>query len=153
MNESQTLLRRYVQDGSEAAFEELVKRYINLVYASAVRLLDGDIHAAKDVSQIVFVDLAHKAPTLSEQGRVFCATLLVKVSVSAPLARREQRTTIATSRNGFGDGFLFDDASLRAGGALALRRKLCRTLCPCLLPKSNRIRVHWRAFVRVKKGD
>src|SRR5436190_23977819 len=64
MNDSQRLLREYATKGSETAFAELVTRYINLVYSSAVRLLDGDTHTARDVSQIVFLDLARKATSL-----------------------------------------------------------------------------------------
>jgi RNA polymerase sigma factor (sigma-70 family) len=65
MNDSQKLLAEYARSGSEAAFSELVTRYINLVYSAAVRLLDGDSHLAKDVSQMVFIDLARKASGLS----------------------------------------------------------------------------------------
>jgi len=57
MKDSQTLLADYVKHGSEAAFRELVARYLDLVYSTAVRLAVGDTHLAQDVAQTVFVDL------------------------------------------------------------------------------------------------
>lgn len=67
MTTAQTLLAEYVTDGSDAAFRELVNRYINLVYSTALRRVGGDTHFAKDVAQTVFVDLARKAGGLSRQ--------------------------------------------------------------------------------------
>jgi len=49
MTEHQTLLAQYATNGSEEAFGELVARYVNLVYSTAVRLVDGDTHRAEDV--------------------------------------------------------------------------------------------------------
>ena len=65
MTESQQLLAEYAASGSEAAFRELVERYINLVYSTALRLADGDSHLAEDVTQTVFTSLARKGPSLS----------------------------------------------------------------------------------------
>jgi RNA polymerase sigma factor (sigma-70 family) len=64
MTESQTLLADYVRNGTEAAFRELVTRYLDLVYSTALRLVGGDTHLAQDVAQIVFTDLARKARSL-----------------------------------------------------------------------------------------
>jgi RNA polymerase sigma factor (sigma-70 family) len=64
MTDSQKLLAEYVQTGSETAFCELVARYVDLVYSTALRLVDGDTHRAEDVAQTVFVDLARQARTL-----------------------------------------------------------------------------------------
>src|SRR5579859_1412332 len=58
------LLRSYAQDTSEAAFGELVARHVNLVYSTALRILNGDEHRAFDVTQSVFTDLAQKAWSL-----------------------------------------------------------------------------------------
>ncbi len=65
MAESQELLASFARDRSEAAFRELVARYLDLVYSTAVRLVDGDTHRAEDVSQMVFADLARMAGKLS----------------------------------------------------------------------------------------
>src|ERR1035437_1847701 len=49
MTDSQTLLSLYARTGSESAFRELVSRYIDLVYSTAVRLVGGDAQSAQDV--------------------------------------------------------------------------------------------------------
>lgn len=59
-----TLLRRYAEEGSEAAFTELVRRYVGLVYSAAARRVSGDPHLAADVSQQVFTALARNARAL-----------------------------------------------------------------------------------------
>jgi RNA polymerase sigma factor (sigma-70 family) len=63
--DSQQLLADYTANGSERAFQELVARYVDLVYSTAIRLVDGDTHRAEDVAQTVFVDLARTAAELS----------------------------------------------------------------------------------------
>ena len=65
MIEDAELLRRYAQDYSQAAFAELVKRRIDLVYGVALRHVGGDTYLAQDVTQLVFADLARKANELS----------------------------------------------------------------------------------------
>jgi RNA polymerase sigma factor (sigma-70 family) len=64
MTDSNTLLSQYARTGSESAFRELVSRYIDLVYSTAFRLVDGDVESAQDVAQTVFVALADQARTL-----------------------------------------------------------------------------------------
>jgi RNA polymerase sigma factor (sigma-70 family) len=60
------LLAEYAANGSEEAFRELVSRYIDLVYSTAVRLVNGDTHRAEDVAQTVFADLARLAGKFSQ---------------------------------------------------------------------------------------
>jgi RNA polymerase sigma factor (sigma-70 family) len=65
MTDSQRLLAEYAANGSERAFQQLVARYVDLVYSTAIRLVDGDAHRAKDVAQTVFFDLSRTAAKLS----------------------------------------------------------------------------------------
>ena len=67
MTDSQKLLRDYVETASEPSFRELVRRYLDLVYSVAVRLMQGDTHRAEDVAQTVFADLARLAGTLPRE--------------------------------------------------------------------------------------
>jgi RNA polymerase sigma factor (sigma-70 family) len=59
------LLHRYAATGDEAAFAEVVRRQVNLVYSIALRVANGNTTLAEDVTQSVFTDLARKAGPLS----------------------------------------------------------------------------------------
>lgn len=51
------LLREFARTNSEAAFDELVRRHLDLVYSAALRQSRGDAALAADVAQTVFTDL------------------------------------------------------------------------------------------------
>ena len=91
MPDDQQLLRRYVNENSEAAFGELVARYVNLVYSAALRRTGGDLHLAQDVAQLVFTDLARKARFLPKQ--IMLAGWLHRATrhATAQLLRGERR--------------------------------------------------------------
>ena len=70
------LLRRYARDGDHAAFAQIVRRYVGLVYAAARRQTRGDAHLADDVTQAVIIVLARRAGSIAP-GSVLASWLLV----------------------------------------------------------------------------
>src|SRR5579885_2748022 len=63
----QQLLRTYAGQRVEAAFAELVRRHVDLVYSAALRMV-RDAHLAEDVTQAVFVALAQNAARLTDRA-------------------------------------------------------------------------------------
>ncbi len=59
------LLLDYARQNSEAAFAELVRRHVNLVYSAALRHV-GIATQAEEIAQAVFIILARKAGRLRE---------------------------------------------------------------------------------------
>jgi RNA polymerase sigma factor (sigma-70 family) len=87
MAEDSQLLSRFAKERSESAFGELVTRHLPLVYSTALRQTAGDSHFAQDIAQLVFADLARKAPSLSEKvilagwlhrGTIFAARQILR---------------------------------------------------------------------------
>jgi len=98
----QELLRRYAEQGADAAFTELVRRHCDLVWAAA-RRVSGDADLARDVAQTVFTDLAHKADKLPP-GTVLAGWLYRAACHAAAKhirgeARRAQRERQAMQQN------------------------------------------------------
>src|SRR5437667_10909460 len=107
MTDSQPLLAEYLRTGSEAAFRELVTRYLDLVYSTALRLVDGDTHRAEDVSQIVLAALARMAGKLSGStmlgGWLHRHTCFVARTVMRGERRRHARERQAVEMNALND--------------------------------------------------
>ena len=91
MNDTE-LLKAWANDHDESAFAEIVRRHLDLVYASALRQLRNPA-SAQDVSQAVFVLLAQKAPTLG--NRVMLSGWLFQTTrfLAARTSRAERRRT------------------------------------------------------------
>lgn len=99
MSTSEQLLREYAQTKSEAAFAEIVRRHVDLVYGSALRLL-REPAAAEDVTQTTFAELAltakQFAPGMAVAGWLYrhaCFTALKTLRGD----RRRQSREIAAS--------------------------------------------------------
>jgi len=102
MKDDATLLRRYSEDGSEAAFSELVHRHVDLVYSAALRRTSGDSHLAADVSQRVFATLARNARKLSRhtvlEAWLHTATRNASLNLMISEQRRKFREAEATEQ-------------------------------------------------------
>ena len=85
------LLQRYVKEGSDAAFAELVQRHLSLVYSTALRQAGGDAHLAHDVSQMVFTALARKAASLSNRPALAGWLYLATHHAAAQWVRSDRR--------------------------------------------------------------
>src|SRR5688572_27873578 len=91
MSDDAELWRRYAERRDEAAFAELVRRHVDLVYAAALRQLGGAKHRAQDVTQSVFVDLARRAGALAGRTEIVVWLYTSTHYAAAKLKRGEQR--------------------------------------------------------------
>jgi uncharacterized protein (TIGR03435 family) len=88
------LVQEFARQNSEAAFTELVRRHIALVYSVARRCTDN-ADDAKDVTQAVFIILARKAAGLHERtllpGWLYETTRFTAARLLRTNARRQKR--------------------------------------------------------------
>ena len=91
MDPTRTLLTAYVTKHSQAAFQELVKIKLDLVYGVALRRTGGDEGMARDIVQVVFIDLARKAGSFSEEMIIEGWLHRHAGFIAAKMIRTEQR--------------------------------------------------------------
>jgi len=88
------LLAEFARKNSEAAFAALVQRHVNLVYSVALRSV-GNVHAAEEITQAVFIILARKAKSFSRKtilsGWLYQTTQLTAANFLRGEIRRQKR--------------------------------------------------------------
>ncbi len=94
MTRSLELLDRYKQDRSEEAFQEIVRLHLDMVYAAALRQLNGNTHLAEDVAQTVFASLARKAHGLSRETILSAWLYRYASNTAKHVARSERRRRV-----------------------------------------------------------
>ncbi|MGA3143934.1 MAG: sigma-70 family RNA polymerase sigma factor [Verrucomicrobiota bacterium] len=111
MTDDAELLSRYAADQSEDAFAELTRRHVDLVHSAALRLMNGDLHAAQDVTQQVFTEVARQAKRLSRHpalvGWLYTTTRQMALRMNRTEQRRQAREQEANMMN----QLLHDDTS------------------------------------------
>jgi RNA polymerase sigma factor (sigma-70 family) len=103
MTDDAELLSRYAAEQSEAAFAELTRRHVDLVHSAALRLMNGDLHAAQDVTQQVFTEVARQAKRLARHpalvGWLYTTTRLMALRMNRTEQRRQAREQEANMLN------------------------------------------------------
>jgi len=93
------LLRRFVRQGRQAAFAELVARHSGLVYSTCLRDTQNPA-VADDSAQAVFLLLARKAPMLGGEGSLAGWLYRTARLVSRNAAQQETRARLREQRLG-----------------------------------------------------
>src|ERR1041385_4798621 len=83
------LINRYRTAGDEQALEEVVRRHIDMVYATCLREL-RDAHQAEDATQATFLVLTRKAGSLPK-GTVAGGWLFKTARYAAADIKRQER--------------------------------------------------------------
>jgi len=140
------LLRDYARHGSEAAFAELVRRHIALVYSAAFRHAGVAAHA-EEITQAVFIILARKAaglrPDIVLEGWLYETARLTALGFLRGERRRqfrEQEAYMQSTVHETSDDFiwpqltpLMDEAMARLGkkdrDAVVLRFFKAKEMC------------------------
>jgi RNA polymerase sigma factor (sigma-70 family) len=101
------LLRTYAESRSEAAFAELVRRNVDFVYRTALRQARQP-QRAEDATQMVFIDLARKAGSLSRRtdlaGWFFLSARFAALKIARKEIRQDTREiAFERQRNALGE--------------------------------------------------
>ncbi|MBN9693043.1 MAG: sigma-70 family RNA polymerase sigma factor [Verrucomicrobia bacterium] len=96
------LLARFVEDGCEDSFASLVRRYLGLVYAAALRQVQSP-QLAEEIAQSVFLDLARNAPRLAKTtilpAWLYEVTRRTAIDTIRREVRRQRREQTASEMN------------------------------------------------------
>lgn len=142
MKDEATLLRRYAEEGSQAAFSELVRRHVDLVYGAALRRTGGDTYLAADAAQQVFISLARNArrlarhPALSAWLHTATRNAVLNLVISEQRRKAREQTAFALEPGAITD--VPDWAQVRPVLDAAIDE----------LPESDRTAVVWRFLER-----
>jgi len=128
------LVRQYARTGSEAAFSELVRRHLDLVYSVAFRFV-GNSTDAQDVAQAVFIVLARKAAGLKDRtvltGWLYETTRFTAMRALRNRARRrarEQEASMETHLTNSEDENVWQQLEPHLESAMARLSAVDRTL-------------------------
>lgn len=102
------LLNRYRLHRDEAAFTEIVRRYLGMVLRVAQGLLREERHLAPDIAQSVFLDLARKVDSVEQRcgddrplvGWLYKGTFYAAARVSRSEQRRHFHEAMASAQAG-----------------------------------------------------
>lgn len=93
------LVRAFVANRSEAAFSQIVRQHVNMVYSVGLRLT-GNAHQAEEIAQAVFIILARKASSLSRKT-VLSGWLYQTARLTAANYLRAERRRSAREQEAF----------------------------------------------------
>ena len=82
-------LQQFVQNGSQPALEELIRRHLSMVYAAAALREVADPHLAGDVTQAVFIVLMRRASHISSRIVLAGSRYSIRCVSSRPTQRNE----------------------------------------------------------------
>jgi uncharacterized protein (TIGR03435 family) len=96
------LLRQFVRENSQDAFNEIVRRHLNLVHSAALRQVRSP-QLAEEIAQSVFADLARNAGKLKPDtiltAWLYSVTRRTAIDVVRKESRRQLREQIAVEMN------------------------------------------------------
>ncbi|BDI28750.1 hypothetical protein CCAX7_008010 [Capsulimonas corticalis] len=106
------MLRRYVEENSQAAFAELAKRHLRLVFGTCLRELHDPV-LAEDATQVVFLVLARKASSIRSEASLPC-WLFTTARLTARQIRRREQMRQERERQAFEQSWRDEDSAVWA---------------------------------------
>jgi RNA polymerase sigma factor (sigma-70 family) len=132
------------RNGSEDAFSELVKRYLDLVYSAAHRSLDGNAALAEDVVQRTFALFARKSGSMTSDISMVGWLYKTACNISREVMRTESRRR----------GHETEAMKMQPSSVVPAMTSAWQEIAPlleqamCSLPENDRVTVLLRFFER-----